>query len=136
MLHSQVIIPFQFVAGDFLYKLIQNSQLDFTDEIWHGVSIEARLFVKSLLEKDTKDRPSAAQIVTDPWVKTVAFTSEIFHLFCMHTPYSLTVLFSLLPVLTSGITHAAKLARYGSAVFVFSMLVKMLDIEGQDYASR
>jgi len=108
----------QSAAGDLLYDVIQNKQLDFSDDIWGDVTIEARLLVKSLLQRDAKSRPTAAQIVTDPWVKTLAFTSESHHPFCMHIPHPLILLFSLqpaLPVLIKCITQATKLARYGFA---------------------
>ncbi|TFK33753.1 kinase-like domain-containing protein [Crucibulum laeve] len=46
------------------------AKIEFHDRYWKNVSMEAKNFIKSLLNPDSAQRPTAAQAVADPWLTT------------------------------------------------------------------
>lgn len=53
-----------------VWKSILTDDLSFHGNIWSKVSDEAKNFVKKLLNKDPKSRPSASQALKDPWLQS------------------------------------------------------------------
>ncbi len=47
---------------------IQDGDYQFSDEVWGGISPEAKDLIGRLLEKDVKQRLSAQQVLKHPWV--------------------------------------------------------------------
>lgn len=48
--------------------LIVHSNPVFTGTNWDGVSQQAQTLIKKMLSKNAKDRPTAEQILSDPWI--------------------------------------------------------------------
>lgn len=53
-----------------VWKSILTEDLSFNGTIWSRVSDEAKGFVKKLLNKDPKVRPSASEALKDPWLQS------------------------------------------------------------------
>lgn len=53
-----------------VWKSILTDDLSFNGNIWSKVSDEAKGFVRKLLNKDPKSRPSASQALKDPWLQS------------------------------------------------------------------
>ena len=66
LLHGS--LPFLGVNQATLYNNIANSELDANDPEWEGYSPQAKNFVMKCLTKDPKKRPSAAELLKDPWL--------------------------------------------------------------------
>ncbi len=51
---------------------VSKGVFDFNSEEWAPISIEAKNFIKKLLEYDPSKRMSAEQAINDPWLKKYA----------------------------------------------------------------
>ena len=51
---------------------VAKGTFDFNSEEWTSISIEAKTFIKRLLEFDPSKRMSAEQAINDPWLKKFA----------------------------------------------------------------
>ena len=70
ILYSMLSGNFPFVADSHedTVKLITNSAAHFSDTCWQAVSPDALSLVQRMLSKNQKDRPTAEQILSDPWI--------------------------------------------------------------------
>lgn len=61
--------PFYGTSDDELIEANRNAVLDFPKEEWSVVSKQAINLVKSMMMVDPEKRPTAAQVLADPWVR-------------------------------------------------------------------
>ena len=54
-----------------LVCLFLQSEVDFHDPLWEGISDEGKEVILSLLQKDPKRRPSAGKLQQHPWFKKI-----------------------------------------------------------------
>lgn len=52
-----------------MFRAVLYSKIDFKKETWQGVSEGARDFVKRLLKRDPKFRPTAEEALEHEWMK-------------------------------------------------------------------
>ncbi|KAH9475741.1 Calcium/calmodulin-dependent protein kinase [Psilocybe cubensis] len=62
--------PFRSEDVRVLIKETTAAKIEFHDRYWKNVSSEAKAFIKSLLNPDSTNRPTAAQALADPWLTT------------------------------------------------------------------
>ncbi|KAF8995951.1 kinase-like domain-containing protein [Cyathus striatus] len=62
--------PFRSDDMKVLIQETTSAKIEFHERYWKNVSIEAKNFIKSLLNPDSKERPTAAQALKDPWLTT------------------------------------------------------------------
>ena len=61
-------LPFTADSREDTAKLILSTVPHFSDDCWKNVSAEALSLVQRMLSKNQKDRPTAEQIISDPWI--------------------------------------------------------------------
>ncbi|CAD8061124.1 unnamed protein product [Paramecium sonneborni] len=82
------VILYQILTGKFpfetkvsclqqLFNNIKSGQYNFIRKEFISLSIEAQELIKSMLQYDPKKRPSAQQILDDPWIKLKASEDKI-----------------------------------------------------------
>lgn len=60
-------LPFSRKSSQPLSYEIQNSSIDFPEKEWSSVSVEAMNLINRLLHKDPSQRPSAEEVLSNPW---------------------------------------------------------------------
>ena len=60
-----------------LFSQIQSGEVNFPEPEWKMVSLDAKLFVRSLLVKDSRFRPSAVELLTNPWLLAPCAAQEL-----------------------------------------------------------
>ena len=61
--------PFQGRNDDQIFEQIQLGYITFNGPEWKGISNEAKIFIKKLLQVNPENRCSAIQALNDPWIK-------------------------------------------------------------------
>ncbi|OMJ68149.1 hypothetical protein SteCoe_34487 [Stentor coeruleus] len=61
--------PFDGSTEDQIMQSVLNSELLFEGKKWRKISEEAKSLIRSLLNRNPKDRPTARQILNSPWIK-------------------------------------------------------------------
>ena len=59
--------PFKGENDEEIYQSIKKAKFNFDDEIWDGISSEAKDLIKNLLKKDINERYSAKEALRHPW---------------------------------------------------------------------
>lgn len=67
--------PFYGTSDDELIEANRNAVLEFPKEEWSIVSKQAMDLVKSMMAVDPEVRPTAEQILADPWIRKHASTT-------------------------------------------------------------
>jgi calcium/calmodulin-dependent protein kinase I len=62
--------PFRSDDLDVLIKETAAAQIEFQDRYWKNVSLEAKKFIRSLLNPNSSERPTVAQVLASPWLTT------------------------------------------------------------------
>lgn len=62
--------PFYGTSDEELIEANRNADLEFPKEEWASVSKEAVSLVKSMMSVEPTKRPSAEQVLADPWIRT------------------------------------------------------------------
>jgi serine/threonine protein kinase len=62
------VLPYQAENYESTVKLIQNMHPIYNTSAWVNITPEATTLVKKMLSKNPKDRPTAEQILSDPWI--------------------------------------------------------------------
>lgn len=62
--------PFNGKNENAIFKKIKEGKFVFKDTPGHHVSKEAKAFISRMLISDYKNRPSAEELLNDPWLKT------------------------------------------------------------------
>jgi calcium-dependent protein kinase len=60
--------PFKGENDEEIYQSIKKAKFNFDDEIWDGISSEAKDLIKNLLKKDINERYSAKEALRHPWM--------------------------------------------------------------------
>lgn len=68
--------PFRSEDVKMLIRETTEAKIEFHDRYWKNVSVQAKTFIKSLLNPDPVKRPSAAEALDDPWLTTHAASTE------------------------------------------------------------
>ncbi|KJA13407.1 hypothetical protein HYPSUDRAFT_220869 [Hypholoma sublateritium FD-334 SS-4] len=68
--------PFRSDDANVLIKETTAAKIEFHDRYWKNVSVEAKNFIKSLLNPDSTKRPTAAQALADTWLTTHEASAE------------------------------------------------------------
>ncbi|CAD8059270.1 unnamed protein product [Paramecium sonneborni] len=82
------VILYQILTGKFpfdvkvqslqqLFNNIKSGKYNFNSKEFQGLSFEAQALIKSMLQLDPKKRPSASEILNDPWIKEKAKEDKI-----------------------------------------------------------
>lgn len=61
--------PFYGTSDEELIEANKNAELEFPKEEWSSVSKEAIRLVKSMMSVDPEHRPTAGQVLADPWIR-------------------------------------------------------------------
>ena len=61
--------PFHGKTESETYKAIKKGEYTFPSRDWDGISTEAKDFIRHLLVKDARQRPSAVELRKHPWIK-------------------------------------------------------------------
>ncbi|KAK0200074.1 Pkinase-domain-containing protein [Desarmillaria ectypa] len=68
--------PFRSEDVKMLIRETTEAKIEFHDRYWKNVSVQAKYFIKSLLNPDPMKRPSAAEAFNDPWLTTHPANTE------------------------------------------------------------
>lgn len=66
------MLPFYGETDKEIFSHIREGKVVFHSKHWKGVSSDGRRLVLSLLTRDSKRRPTAAQVLDDQWFKMFA----------------------------------------------------------------
>jgi len=69
--------PFSADSDEAIFRQIRAGTFDFPSPDWDGVSAEARAFVRELLTKEAKRRPSAERALAGPWLQATAASKSM-----------------------------------------------------------
>ena len=69
--------PFAAQMDHEIIAKIRRAEVSFESSRWSGISIGAKDFVRYLLEKDPKIRPSAKEAAKHPWMKSMLSSSSV-----------------------------------------------------------
>jgi serine/threonine protein kinase len=61
--------PFRRESESETYKAIKKGEYTFPSHDWESISEEAKDFIRQLLVKDARQRPSAVELRKHPWIK-------------------------------------------------------------------
>lgn len=64
--------PFYGDTDSDILKMVKKGKFEFPEEDWSSVSDPAKDCIAKMMTKDSKDRPSAAQMLDHPWIKDKA----------------------------------------------------------------
>jgi len=64
--------PFYGDTDSDILKMVKKGKFEFPEEDWSTVSAPAKDCIAKMMTKDSKDRPSAAQMLDHPWIKDKA----------------------------------------------------------------
>lgn len=62
--------PFYGTSDEELIEANQKAELDFPKEEWSSVSREAISLLHAMMAVDPKKRPSAKDVLSDPWIRS------------------------------------------------------------------
>lgn len=60
--------PFKSKDEDSLYDLIKKGELDFSDEFWANISVNAKSFLEKMMRVDPAHRLTATEMLHHPWI--------------------------------------------------------------------
>ena len=69
--------PFSGRTKDQIFKSIRNDEVLLNHPIWVKCSQSAKDFIKSMLAKDFKKRPSASELLEHPFIKKNVHEAEV-----------------------------------------------------------
>ena len=64
------VLPFNAENNEKTAAVILSEQPDYSFQAWETVSSEAKSLVQRMLHKNPKERPTAEQIISDPWIQS------------------------------------------------------------------
>ena len=62
------VLPFEAENNESTCNLISRAQVNYNKPCWSSITPEAKALVQKMLSKNPKDRPTAEQILSDPWI--------------------------------------------------------------------
>ncbi|KAG7440583.1 Pkinase-domain-containing protein [Guyanagaster necrorhizus] len=68
--------PFRSEDVKMLIRETTEAKIEFHERYWKNVSVQAKTFIKSLLNPDPVKRPTAAEALNDPWLTTHTANTE------------------------------------------------------------
>ncbi|GJP32911.1 hypothetical protein CLOM_g17494 [Closterium sp. NIES-68] len=69
--------PFWGADDNAVFRAVLDAPLDLTSGAWAGVSAEAKGLLRCMLHRDPRRRPSAAKLLSHPWILVHAFGGRV-----------------------------------------------------------
>ncbi|TNN17209.1 Serine/threonine-protein kinase 17A isoform 1 [Schistosoma japonicum] len=69
--------PFWDESKEHTYLNVCQLKISYPDYLFHNISVEAIAFIKRLIQRNPKDRPSAIDCLDDPWFSSTNFTDAL-----------------------------------------------------------
>ncbi|CAI5990809.1 unnamed protein product [Closterium sp. NIES-64] len=69
--------PFWGADDNGVFRAVLEAPLDLTSGAWAGVSAEAKGLLRCMLHRDPRRRPSAAKLLSHPWILVHAFGGRV-----------------------------------------------------------
>ncbi|KAH8875624.1 Serine/threonine-protein kinase 17A [Schistosoma japonicum] len=69
--------PFWDESKEHTYLNVCQLKISYPDHLFHNISVEAMAFIKRLIQRNPKDRPSAIDCLDDPWFSSTNFTDAL-----------------------------------------------------------
>ncbi|GJP32945.1 hypothetical protein CLOM_g7608 [Closterium sp. NIES-68] len=69
--------PFWGADDNAVFRAVMEAPLDLTSGAWAGVSAEAKGLLRCMLHRDPRRRPSAAKLLSHPWILVHAFGGRV-----------------------------------------------------------
>ncbi|CAI5934922.1 unnamed protein product [Closterium sp. NIES-65] len=70
-------LPFWGADDNGVFRAVLEAPLDLTSGAWAGVSAEAKGLLRCMLHRDPRRRPSAAKLLSHPWILVHAFGGRV-----------------------------------------------------------
>ncbi|CAI5958819.1 unnamed protein product [Closterium sp. NIES-65] len=70
-------LPFWGADDNGVFRAVLEAPLDLTSGAWAGVSAEAKGLLRCMLHRDPRRRPSAAKLLSHPWILVHAFDGRV-----------------------------------------------------------